>query len=66
MIDALAEISWRLPAIVLVLVVGGLVVRRFGGTFGAVAGMVMIWVALAIVTIWTTLNLIETVALLGT
>lgn len=66
MIDALAEVSWRLPAVVLALVAGGLVVRRVAGTFGAVVGVVMIWLALAVVTIWTTLNLIEALTLFGT
>jgi hypothetical protein len=66
MIDALAEVSWRLPAVVLALAAGGLVVRRIAGSTGAVVGMVMIWLALAIITVWTTLNLIEALTLFGT
>lgn len=66
MIDALAEVSWRLPAVVLALVAGGLVVRRIAGSTGAVVGMVLIWLALAIITVWTTLNLIEALTLFGT
>lgn len=63
MMEALAQASWGMAAVVAALVLGGLALRRWGGARGPAAGMALVWAALGLAALWAGLSVVEALRL---
>lgn len=63
MMDALAQASWGMAALVAALVLAGLALRRWGGARGPAAGMALILAALGVAAVWAGLSVADALRL---
>lgn len=63
MMEALAHLPVGEPLLLVLLVLGGLALRRWAGGRVAATGTVMVWLAFAIALVWLGLNMLTLMTL---